>query len=368
MFTKIKAYIGLAYKTFSKRKLHFFLSFLGVLVGMITLTVVLTITEGNKIQIKKTMEAMGSDLIWVQFSEGISVQDAYKLASFKNFETIAPMNAMIVTYSQNKKVLVYGVDENYFKTKSYKILNGRLIHKLDVTYQKQVAVIEGSYNKSWIDLNHIRYQVIGSVELKYQSDDIQNSIIYIPISLVRGKVHKIYLKPVNKVNVLSQISAISNKIKLLYPNDNFTVSCAEALIRTTKQVNNLIISLALMLTTAILITGGVGIMNVLIISVKERTKEIGLRKALGATKQDILLQFLIEGSLISFAGGFIGLLVGLFSAFIISKLTNSLPIAINGIALSISVFVLLFISIISSYYPSLKASKLSPAIALTGQD
>ncbi len=367
MFTRINAYLGLAITTFLKRKVHFFLSVLGILVGMITLTIVLTITEGNKIQIQKTMESMGTDLIWLQFPLGISLQDAYRLKAISEFESVAPLNSTICRYNSGKYVLIYGIDENYFKIKHYKLNSGRLLHHLDVVCQKQVAVVEGSYNEATVDLSNERFKIIGGVELKYANDDVHGSTIYIPITLVHSPVYKLFIKMKKKGDMLVKTKDVITRVKIMFPGVEFTASCAEALIKTTKQVNNLIMSLALMLTGLILLTGGVGIMNVLIISVKERTREIGLRKALGATSQDILLQFLIEGTLITFISGSVGLIVGLICAYTLSRFTISLPVAINSMMLFTSIFILLLVSVFFSFYPALKASKMSPAEALTGQ-
>ncbi len=386
---QLKQAFRMAIKSIKGNRFRSFLTMLGIIIGVATVIVLVSLINGFSAQMTDSFSSMGTELINVSIT-GRSADNQVEpdemmglLDSSDNLAYCSPQVSTSVTakYSdENLTTSVIGVNEQYTDIESYFLYEGRMLQYGDTENRLKVAVI-GSYiaeelfggkspiGKS-IKLNAESYEVVGVLDEKADSSEgSDDDLILIPYSsasrLTRNSTVSNYLfTAVDSNSVEAAITDIETYLNTIFTSEDYyrISSAAESL----EQVNSLTSTLTLVLVgvaSISLLVGGIGIMNIMLVSVSERTKEIGIRKSLGGRYRDILAQFVIEAGLTSAFGGVLGILLGIGCAYLASGLLSmNIKLSVTAILISFSVSV--GIGVLFGYSPAKKAARLSPIEAL----
>jgi len=383
--------IKLSVKEILSNKLRSILTMLGVIIGVFSIIVLVSIGQGATSMITSDLEK-GSNIININLfpedsSKLMDYEDTieyYNKFDIKNIAPILNTNNEIKYKDAKKNFSIKGADKNYLRLNSQKLQNGRFIAHLDVEYRQKVAAVNSMTVKTFfkgedpigkiIKINGENYQVIGVVEDKEASMFMMSEEeVYVPITTmqrVMGQtgINNIMIEANSKEEVMKLSQEIRSSLEKLFPpkdeySRQFYIFTPEEIL---KEVNKTTKILTLMLggiAGISLLVGGIGIMNIMFVSVTERTREIGIRKAIGAKRKNILLQFLIESSVVSGVGGIIGILMGIGISSIITKFTplqTKVDIKIILLAFGFS----LVVGVVFGIYPANRAAKLKPIDAL----
>ena len=385
-------------------KLRTFLTLLGIIIGVGAVIAMVSLGNGVKEQVRQNISRLGSNLLIVmsggrtatgariQAGQGarLTYEDAQAIESHVDDALyVAPQVSsgyQVVAGNQNWTTNVTGVTPNILDIQSYEIEEGRNYTIRDMNSRTRVAVIgqtivenlfpEGDPVGKTIRINKAPFTVIGTLAAKGQSANgqDQDDVIFVPLTTAMNRlmgvtyVRQITIQCKNENVVdscqgeVEQVLRQRHKIKD-GDDDDFTVRNLAALMDTMMETTNTITILLGCIAAISLLVGGIGIMNIMLVSVTERTREIGIRKALGATYNNILLQFLIEAMVIGIIGGALGVVTGITASYVISavfKWQTVISVPTILLAVSFSVGIGLFFGI----YPARKAALLDPIDAL----
>ena len=399
--------IRIALRALMANKLRSILTMLGIIIGVGAVVALLSIGQGATASITSSVEGLGSNLVIVApgrlFNREGGSQNAklyysdYEAiaANGTNMNLIVPMYQTMGTVKYNDKdtqLSLAGVTEDYAAVRAYKLAQGRFIDAIDRNQNSQVAVL-GSQTASdlfgnlspigqRIKIDSVSFDVIGVLEPKgsggFGSED---DIVLIPLETGYTKlfgstaedsgkrlISSIFIsasdsKVVN--DVMAQINFLLRKLHGLAPgtDDDFSVVSQSDFLSTLSAISTTLTVFLGAIAAISLLVGGIGIMNIMLVSVTERTREIGIRLAIGALEREVLLQFLVEAVVLSSAGGGLGILIGLLTSF---GLTEALDVPFV-FKVSIVVIAFLFsaaVGVIFGYFPALKAANLDPIEAL----
>jgi putative ABC transport system permease protein len=387
---------------------------LGVIIGVFSVILLTSLGEGVKSQVTAQVESLGAYLIYVVpgkfsftpgrmesklgVSQGISgpfgqvnnltYDDQLALKSLQGvaaatgeFQGVDRLDRL------NLAVATTGVDEDFPKIRNLDFKYGRFFTKKDRIAKAPVAVIGwqanleifhgGNSAGKQFTLNGKAYRVTGVLAYKKPegfgpgSDDL-NVKIYLPITemLARNRepsLQEIIVKATSAAKVTTAEKAVRAMLKKRHGKEDFSLLKQQDML---KAINNIlgILTAALGGIAAIsLVVGGIGIMNIMLVSVRERTREIGVRKATGAKYRDILLQFLIEAVTLSLCGGLLGLVAGLAGSRLLPELVPSLRTAISPLAVGVSLLFAVLVGIFFGVYPAALAARLDPIEALRSE-
>lgn len=381
------------------------LTLLGIVIGIFSVVTLLNLGKAAQRYIEDEISSFGSDLLNIVAGNNTrspfnqsnrSLSDNYfsqtEVESFLNLSKkyIAAAVEEISTtaniqYKENilNSQAIRGATKDYFFVRGYTLKYGREINLEDNQNFKRVIILdEDTSNDIFGDdinpignnlrINGTTYRVIG---VKAKSDGFLSfSESFIPLSTLRKFVDQdqdtlsISMKAIDSENVDNaklEAETLLRKVRRLddTKESNFTINTSQDALETFNNVTNLLTIFLAAIGGISLLVGGIGIMNVMLITVKERTKEIGLRKAIGANAKDIFLQFLAESITVTLLGGVIGLGLGIAVFYIVSKVV-SLSFELDPISVILPIIVSSLIGIIFGIYPSVKASKMSPIEAL----
>jgi len=397
--------LRIAFKAIILNKTRTLLTMLGIIIGVASVIAMLAIGEGSKESIRTTISAMGSNMITIQpgaDSRGPargSGGDVQTL-TLANYETIKAQSDLIsyitpvvngsgqiINGSNNWPSSIYGVNPEYLNIKVVGLQSGSMFTDAEVKSASKVAVIGQTVVDNvfpdgqdpvgqMIRFNNIPFTVIGVLEEKGENTfgQDQDDVVIAPYTTVQKRIlaidhlNQIIASAISEddapaaVEQLSEILRIEHKL-LDSEEDDFSVRSMEELISTFSSTSEMLTILLVAVASISLLIGGIGIMNIMYVSVKERTKEIGLRMAVGAKGADILMQFLIEAILISITGGLLGVILGLGSTIFIEKFLNW-PTSVALYSIVISFAVCAVTGIFFGWYPARKASALDPITAL----
>jgi putative ABC transport system permease protein len=382
------------------------LTVLGIVIGVGSVVAMISIGQGSQASIKERIESIGSNLLMVypgaqrsmgaRVSSGfgsattLTLEDAKAIESeIANIKSISPITSgryQVTAKGANTNTSVYGTNSYYSETNNLNIDSGSFISDQNVDNLSKVAVIGPT---TWEDLfgtdtepvgqkikiNKIEFTVIGVTESKGGSGmDNQDDRIYIPISTAQKFLTG--SKSVSTINVEVESDEYMTQVQeeitsLLLERHgiadsalaDFSIMNQADILDTMSSVSDTLTLLLGAIAGISLLVGGIGIMNMMLTTVTERTKEIGLRKAIGAKSADITFQFLTEAVVLTFLGGIIGVIFGCLASFIITKLgSTATDITLWSVGLAFGVSAL--IGIIFGYYPAKRASRLNPIEAL----
>ena len=381
-------------------KLRTFLTMLGIIIGVMAVIVIVGLGNGMTQSMRDSFSAMGTNTlsinIWGYGSRTVTVEDVYAIGT-KNPDLIQSISPQIDFSSNTPKVgtttyrysTVAGVDENFTSMKNYTVAQGRGLQYMDMKDNKQVCVIGDYLNRvayggrgvgQTIKLGPYKFRIVGVLNAKVNNTSMQqgsdDDCIYLPYTIA--------MRLSNTAMASSYIAIMSDESKAneakavveayltdLFKSDSaFYVYSASEWLEEMNNMINMVIVILTGIASISLLVGGIGIMNIMLVSVTERTREIGIRKALGAKERVILAQFVVEAATTSALGGFLGIVLG----YVVSMAANRiLPMVASGVdvtvspsfnSIAVAFGISVGIGVLFGYLPAKRAARLNPIEAL----
>ncbi len=381
----------MAFDSILKNKMRSFLTMLGILIGVMAVITLVSVMDGVTGEVTDIFENMGTNIVTVNITgrggnRSVTPEDFYSLT--EEHPDLISMISPSVTVSgtvraryatDTLKSSVKGVSEDYQEIGKIETQNGRFLSYIDIAARNKICVV-GSYLNSEIfnnnavgqtvKINNEIFEIVGVLkEISDSSEGTSDDSIYIPytsaLKLNNSSVVTSYSIAAANDNVVEKaVDVIKEMLLDIFEYEDFysVISMKELLSQFNSIIDTLKAALVCIAGISLLV-GGVGIMNIMLVSVTERTREIGIRKSLGAKRRDILSQFVIEAGVISSLGGLIGILLGAALSFIAGK-ALSLTITPTFSAVFVAFSVSVAIGIIFGFLPAKKAAKLNPIDAL----
>jgi putative ABC transport system permease protein len=402
---KLTNLFRIAIRALLRNKLRAFLTMLGIIIGVGSVIAMLALGEGSKASIREEMSTMGTNLVMImpnfqrkggvslgasssqvlKYSDVVSIRD--EAASVAAVSPSVNANGQVIFGNENTQTSIYGVSEEYLSIRKLEIASGRIFSSSEVKGMAKVCllgqtVIENLFGEGadpiglTIRIKNLPFQVIGVLKDKGESGmgQDQDDLILAPYTTVQRRlvsidyINGIYASAISEeksdaaISEIEEILRRNHKIKDTEEND-FRIMSQSELIETVSTVTDILTYLLGAIAGISLLVGGIGIMNIMFVSVTERTREIGLRMSIGGRSRDILRQFLVESMLLSILGGALGVIFG----YLIAKLAGSLMdtmIVVKTQSVVLAFVVCFIIGVFFGWYPARKASNLNPIDAL----
>jgi putative ABC transport system permease protein len=399
-----------AWHAMGANRLRTFLTMLGMVIGVGAVVLMMAIGEGAQQSIKRSIDSMGSNLFVILSgsssasgsrsgsgnSSALNINDANAVGDLEDIAAIAPIsngNAQIIFSGNNWNTSIIGTSPTYFSIRGWNVDSGELFSDADIRSANRVALIGKTVAENLfgddidpigktIRIKKSPFMILGVLESKGQSFDgrDQDDTIIVPITTAQrklfgnqipGSVRMIMAQAKSEKYMGVAEDAINDLIRQRHnirenAESDFSVRNLTAMAKTASETAKTMSMLLGAIASISLLVGGIGIMNIMLVSVTERTREIGIRMAIGARQKDILLQFLLEACVISIVGCVIGIALGLGGALLVKKIVGAeILISMQSIVLAFSVAA--SVGVFFGYYPASKAAKLHPIEALRYQ-
>ena len=406
--------VRLAFRGLLANKLRSSLTVLGIVIGVAAVISLMSVGRGAEAQITEQIEGIGTNLLFVRAgvtSSGpvraaqgsavtLSLEDAEAIADPANVpsaELVAPeisTFAQVVAGSENVRTRILGVTAEYEEVRNYGVAEGEFITESNTKSRSMVCVLGSNVAEDLfggispigrtVKINSRPFRVTGVLESKGGTGfGNQDDVVVVPITTamyrlmpqrtIQGgrRVGVINVQATGEDEIdaaIEQITALLRERHRITGEDDFIITSQQDILETMREVTGVLTILLGSIAGIALLVGGIGIMNIMLVSVTERTREIGIRKAVGARSRDILQQFLIESATLSFSGGVIGLLVGWGLSLLIGGISigdgQPMTTVITPDIIILAVGVAVAIGLFFGSYPALRASRLNPIEAL----
>ncbi len=396
--------IRMATTTLTANKLRSSLTMLGIIIGNASVIAMVGIGQGAQELAKNEFQSLGPNVLFVapgsreerqttfDVPKTLVYEDAKAIAQqVPSIEGVAPQitNSQVITYQgKNTNNSVYGVTPEFLGVRSFEVAQGRFVQDIDLEKNSRIAIVgseianrlfglENPIGKK-IRIKNVSFEVVGIMEAKGSFlGNNQDDVVYIPLNTMANQIvgqQSVYGMSLTFIAVSAQdektIRAakfqIENLLRLRHNitgKDDFTVRSQQDILNIVGRVTGGLTVMLGAIASISLLVGGIGVMNIMLVSVSERTQEIGLRKALGAREKDILAQFLIEATILAVLGGLFGTIIG-GGIILIAGQISPLPAQISVPAVIIAVSVSAGVGLSFGVIPARQAAKLDPIVAL----
>jgi putative ABC transport system permease protein len=400
---EVKEGLGISFQAIRANKMRSVLTTLGIVIGIVSVTLMGTAIEGMSRAFDEMVSKIGADVLFVQKFSWFSSQEDFdasrnrKNIDLRQFRAVRDQGTTLAAVSpvtgsrvsikyrslSSDGIIVIGTNDQYVQVAGLNIEMGRFFSQAESNGDRPVAVLgytvaeklfpnETPLGKN-VKIGNYSFRVVGVVAKQgnFLGMDMDNRAI-IPITnflqkfsnVRRGMDIHVKAENINDMeNTKEELRGILRKVRGVKPGakDDFAINQQEMMIQTFNQIGGVIAGIGLFITALSLFVGAIGIMNIMFVSVTERTKEIGIRKAIGARRSTILLQFLIESAALALLGGVIGIVISYPLSLLINQiLPTTMPLSVVGIALFIS----LLVGVVSGFLPANRAAKMDPVEAL----
>jgi putative ABC transport system permease protein len=379
--------IKMALKSIKGNKLRSILTMLGMIIGVSSVIVLVSIAQGSSKNVTSQINQLGTNLLTVStFDTNVTLTDEKinELSKVDGVKEVSPVVTGRVNVKKDRttsQVTMTGTNAAYSDVRDTKVSAGRFITDLDIEYRQKVAVIGSSTATTffgtedpvgqYLQIEGTSYKVVGVLVSKGSSmgQGGDNTVI-VPLStgqrlIGSTTISTVYLKGESENQMDAVMNLVETKMASLFPGqtDSYSVTNQQDVMDTMSSVSDTMTLMLGGIASISLLVGGIGIMNIMLVSVSERTKEIGIRKAIGAKRRDVLVQFLIEAVVLSGVGGIIGIISGLGIGKLVSSLF-SLSVSFSSNVILFSFLFSLVVGVVFGVFPANKASKLNPIQAL----
>lgn len=405
---KLGMVLGVAFASMASHKLRAFLTMLGIIIGVAAVIALIAVGQGAQQQVISRFQSLGSNLLTVTpsidfgFSKQgartntreLNTQDVEAIRGLaSSVKYIAPEydgNATVVFGGKTTKASITGVTPEYADVRNWTVERGRFLTAKDnqdigmvvVLGQTVISNLFGDARVNPIGetvrLNRENYTVVGVLAPKGTGGNTnQDNVVFMPLRTAQLKLGGAGTNTVRSISLQvnsqedmdlaqAQVTAILRSLHGLQPgaDDDFMIQNQADILDTVAQTSGTFTTLLASIAAISLLVGGIGIMNIMLVSVTERTREIGLRKAVGAKKGDILFQFLIEAMVISILGGIVGVIFGVVGAQVITPLLGSTQAVVTPESIALALVVSIGIGVFFGFYPANRAAALNPIDAL----
>jgi putative ABC transport system permease protein len=377
-------------------RLRTFLTALGMIIGNASVILVVTISLASKDLIR----GIGSNLVYASYVTGgqnvakveadfVKLADVQAIRDALGTKIVAATavmqnNDQIVVNGKVREVTINGVDERYAEVRNLVILHGRKFDQSDMTLREHVALLTdklavrifGSQEASLgqtIKVGQLQFAVIGTFREKtstHEEGEITADTILIPITVMRyfvqyERIEPVYIEVRNAADVPAVRQEVANILSRRHrPGAQYSVGDLQAFLDAANTIANVLTIVLIIVSAIALVISGIGIMNIMLVTVTERTREIGLRMAVGASRREVLLQFLVESVLISLAGGAIGIAIGLLLPLSVRLATDQVRVPISPVSVLVAFAVSCTVGVGFGLLPARRASQLNPTEAL----
>lgn len=400
-------------RSLGHNKMRTALTMLGVIIGVFSVVMLSAIGEGVKKEITHQVQSLGANLIYifpgrintdirmdgsrgsevlgldtnsaVQGRSILTYDDLLSLKQLPQVMAVSPhATSAAILNELNLTVSITGTDEDLPIVSTIKVKEGRFITRQEREKSARVAVLGNQAAQQIFPktkalgntfyINHKKYQVVGVLEYREQQNfgpasDNTNLKIYLPITTVmkinqNHRIEQLVARAPSAAQVNTTARAIRKDLLTRHQSSEFTILKQEDILETINNILGVLTAGLAGIAAISLVVGGIGIMNIMLVSVSERTREIGLRKAIGARRRDIWLQFLIESSLVSVIGGLVGLGLGVAAAWGLPEIFPTIKTAVSWFTSFLALGFSLLVGVFFGVYPAAKAARLNPISAL----
>ncbi len=395
--------IRLSFSNLAANKLRSFLAMLGIIIGVWSVIVALALAGGAQKMVHDQMSSLGTNVIMVTpgqrgtngvisgNQQNLKVADAEAMLKISEVASIAPLvrgSVQVKNGNRNTRPSLVGTTPTYFTIRNFKVQSGRTLSDPDCNSSDRVAVIGPTTAKNLfgdgylsalnesIEVKGVQFRVVGILKAKgdqgwFNPDDQ----IIIPYTTAMSQI--LGENVLNEVDLSAhdeaQLTTVQTKVTLLLrkrhhltddADNDFNVHNQAEMLSASATINTVMTLLLGGVAAISLLVGGIGVMNIMLVTVVERTREIGIRKAIGAKRRDILRQFLVESVVMSIAGGVTGVFFGIGTSKIVSAIQPYISLIVNLLSIFMAIGFSAAIGIFFGYYPARQAAKLDPIEAL----
>ncbi len=372
---------------------------LGVIIGVFAIVLITSIGSGVKIEVDKQIQGLGSDVLFIMpgnpsgtrgggmamgrnmiGEEPLKEKDYLSLAKNKEIMVSPVMNRNIEVRKGSESIYAQVIGSNYLypEITPLPLKEGRFFNKLEDGDRARLAVIgstiateffNGNSIGKQVYLDKIPFKVVGVLKERgtgFMGGD-QDSVVYIPYKTLSDlynveNITMLMVTPKNSQNIDELQKDLINEFIKIRGKENFRISTQAQILEIVGTITGILNLMLGGIAAVSLLVGGIGIMNIMLVSVAERTREIGIRKAVGAKRRDVLSQFLMEAVILSLAGGTVGLLFSYLGTIVLKRFDVPSAITLNSVV--VAILFSLFVGVVFGVYPAYKASSLDPIVAL----
>jgi len=390
-----------SFQALQANKVRTFLTALGLVIGNASVILVVTISLTSRDYILEQIQRIGSNLIYAQYENGNNLSGSASAADYVKVADVdavrAQLGSRIVAatgvmnsfdririQSGEEDVAIIGSDQYYPEVRNLDLLAGRFLDEADVNQRHRVALLMerlarrlfGSQSAAvgqTVKLHGLQFTVIGTFKEKTESfglSELSGENVLIPITVLRyfapiERIDPLYVQARNAGDVLPLTGAVKSILESRHRvGAKYRVDNLAAILDAAGRIANVLTVVLILVSALALIISGIGIMNIMLVTVTERTREIGLRMAVGAARRDVLEQFLAEAVIISMAGGVVGILIGVAIPLSVRFFADDFAVPISPLSIAVAFTVSLIVGLAFGLLPANRASRLNPTEAL----